>query len=79
MLDFTPEQLVAKSYSAALDSVNLINAGKPQNMTDLAWADILQRNKEHLSIQIAKTDYYAGFDMAPLVAATVSPKVAIKK
>jgi len=34
----TPEQ-IAKHYSAAMDSVNLINAGKPTDMTAEDWAD----------------------------------------
>jgi len=34
----TPEQ-IAKHYSACLDSVALINAGKPEDMTAEDWAD----------------------------------------
>ena len=65
MIDLTPEQKVAKDYSAAMDSVNLLNAGKPEDMTDEDWADTVARNKEHLEIQIAKGDYYAGYDLTP--------------
>ena len=65
MLELTPEQLVAKNYSAAMDSVNLLNAGKPEDMTDADWADCKQRNIDHLKIQIAKGDYYAGHDLTP--------------
>ena len=61
----TPEQ-IARHYSAAMDSVNLINGGKPDNMTDADWADCLSRNKEHLKIQLAKSDMYAGYDLKPL-------------
>ena len=60
----TPEE-VARSYRAALDSCNLLNAGKPEDMTDADWADTVKRNKEHLEIQIAKGDYYAGHDLTP--------------
>jgi hypothetical protein len=56
---------VARAYSAAMDSVNLLNAGKPEDMTDEDWADTVKRNKEHLEIQIAKGDYYAGYDLTP--------------
>ena len=56
---------VAKHYSAAMDSVNLLNAGKPEEMSDEDWADTVKRNKEHLEIQIAKADYYAGHDLTP--------------
>jgi hypothetical protein len=65
----TPEQ-IAKHYSAAMDSVNLINAGKPEGMTAEDWADCLSRNKEHLVIMLAK-DYWTTEDLAPLQAASV--------
>jgi len=64
----TPEQ-IAQHYSAAMDSVNLINAGKPEGMTDAEWADCLSRNKEHLKIMLAK-DYWTTEDLAPLQAAS---------
>ena len=67
MLELTPEQLVAKNYSAAMDSVNLLNAGKPEDMTDADWADCKQRNIDHLKIQIAKgAEYYGTNDLQPL-------------
>lgn len=69
MIEFT--QTPAQSYAAAMDSVNLINAGKPASMTAEDWADTLVRNKEHLALQVEKADYYAGFDMAPLQAAII--------
>ena len=65
----TPEQ-IAKHYSAALDSVALINAGKPEKMTDADWADCLSRNKEHLVIMLAK-DYWTTEDLTPLRTASV--------
>jgi hypothetical protein len=65
----TPEQ-IAKNYSAAMDSVNIINGGKPERMTDAQWADCLSRNKEHLQIMLAKT-YWTNEDLAPLQAASV--------
>ena len=67
MLELTPEQEVQRNYDAAMDSVNLINAGKPEDWygTDQDWADTVKRNKEHLEIQIAKGDYYAGYDLTP--------------
>ena len=60
----TPEE-VQRSYNASMDSVNLLNAGKPEDMTDADWADTVKRNVEHLKIQIAKGDYYAGHDLTP--------------
>ena len=65
MIELTQEQQVAQSYKAAMDSVNLLNAGKPEDMTDEDWADTVKRNKEHLEIQIAKGGYYAGYDLTP--------------
>jgi hypothetical protein len=64
MIDLTPEQ-IAQHYSAAMDSVNLINAGKPEMMTDEEWADCLARNKEHLRIMLAK-DFWTNEDLTPL-------------
>jgi hypothetical protein len=64
----TPEQ-IAQHYSAAMDSVNLINAGKPEGMTDADWTDCVARNKEHLQIMLAK-DYWTTEDLAPLQAAS---------
>ena len=60
----TPEQ-IAQHYSAAMDSVNLINGGQPEGMSDEDWADCLKRNKEHLSIMIAK-DFWTNEDLKPL-------------
>jgi anti-sigma28 factor (negative regulator of flagellin synthesis) len=65
MVELTPEQEVQKSYDAAMDSVNLLNAGQPKDMTDAEWQDCKQRNIDHLKIQIAKGEYYAGFDLKP--------------
>ena len=56
---------IAQHYSAAMDSVNLINAGKPERMSDADWADCLSRNKEHLKIMIAK-DFWTTEDLTPL-------------
>ena len=65
MIELTQEQEVQRNYDAAMDSVNLLNAGKPEDMTAEDWADTVKRNKEHLEIQIAKGDYYAGHDLTP--------------
>jgi hypothetical protein len=63
----TAEQ-IAKNYSAAMDSVNLINGEKPEGVEDADWADTIARNKEHLNIMLAK-DYWTTEDLAPLQAA----------
>ena len=69
MNEITAEQQIARHYSAAMDSVNLINAGKPEDMTDADWADTLKRNRDHLVIMLAK-DYWTNEDLAPLQAAS---------
>tara|TARA_R110000868_G_scaffold55761_2_gene173244 strand:+ start:3482 stop:3718 length:237 start_codon:yes stop_codon:yes gene_type:complete len=61
--EITAEE-IAQHYSAAMDSVNLINAvvADPD-----AYADdetVLQRNVEHLKIMLAK-DYWTTEDMTP--------------
>ena len=64
MNEITAEQ-IAKHYSAAMDSVNLINGTKPEMMTDADWADCVSRNKEHLKIMIAK-DFWTTENLTPL-------------
>ena len=69
MNELTEQQQIARHYVACMDSVNLINAGKPELMEDADWADCLSRNKEHLKIMLAK-DYWTTEDLAPLQAAS---------
>jgi len=64
----TPEQ-ISKHYSASMDSVNLITAGKPEGMSAEDWADCLSRNKEHLKIMLAK-DYWTTEDLTPFQVAS---------
>jgi len=61
---------IAQHYKAAMDSVNLINAGKPVYMDDAEWEDCLSRNKEHLKIMLAK-DFWMAEDLTPLRNAIV--------
>lgn len=69
----TPEQ-IARHYSSTMDSVNLVNGGKPQGMSDADWADVVARNKEHIQLMLDKTFWTADQDLAPFRAA-----VAVKK
>ena len=69
MTELTEQEQIAQHYSAAMDSVNLINGGKPERMTDEDWADCLSRNKEHLVLMLAK-DYWTTENLAPLQAPT---------
>ena len=68
MNELTTAEQIAKHYSACMDSVNLINAGKPERMEDAEWADTVARNKEHLNIMLAK-DFWTTEDLTPLQAA----------
>lgn len=69
MIELTEQEQIARHYSACMDSVNLINAGKPEDMEDAEWADCLSRNKEHLKIMLAK-DFWTTEDLEPLRAAS---------
>ena len=64
---------VARHLSAAMDSVNLLNAGKPEGMDDQEWTDTVARNVAHLEIMVAK-DFMQGQDLAPLNAAIAANK-----
>lgn len=65
MIELTEQEQIANHYSAAMDSVNLINAGQPEGMTDADWADTLKRNRDHLVIMLAK-DYWTTENLKPL-------------
>ena len=70
MLELTPEQEVQRNYDAAMDSVNLLNAGKPEDMTAEDWQYCKQRNIDHLKLQIAKgAEFYGEHDLTPFVEA----------
>lgn len=60
----TPEE-IAQHYRAALDSVDLINSGKPENMSEEDWEATVGRNKAHLKIILAK-DFWTDEDLTPL-------------
>jgi len=59
---------IAQHYSAALDSVNLINEIVASGDTDAESVDTIARNKEHLEIMVAK-DYWTTEDLTPLTSA----------
>ena len=64
MEDLTSEQ-IAQHYSAAMDSVALLNAGQPEGVDDADWADTVSRNVGHLEIMVAK-DFWTDEDLTPL-------------
>ena len=65
--EITAEQ-IAQHYTAMGHSVDLLNAGKPEGMTDEEWADTVSRNVEHLKIMVAK-DFWTTEDMTAANAA----------
>ena len=65
MIELTQEEQIARHYAACMDSVNLISGGKPEGMEDAEWADTVARNKEHLTIMLAK-DFWTNEDLTPL-------------
>jgi predicted Zn-dependent protease len=69
MNELTEAQQIAQHYKAALDSVALINAGKPEKMEDSEWQDCLARNKEHLKIMLTK-NFWTTEDLTPLTTAS---------
>ena len=56
---------IAQHYSAAMDSVNLINSLMDQDSRDAEEQDMVSRNVEHLQIMVAK-DFWTTEDMTPL-------------
>ena len=71
---------VAQIFSAAGDSVTLINAGKPEWETADEWKDTVKRNVEHLEIIKAykkldeKTSILSGQDFTAIDKAIVDGK-----
>ena len=56
------DEEIAQHYTAMGHSVDLLNAGKPEDMSDEDWADTVSRNVEHLKIMVAK-DFWTTEDM----------------
>jgi hypothetical protein len=71
MTDTISAEEIASHYSAAMDSVNLINAviADPEAYSD--DETVLQRNVDHLILMVAK-DFWTTEDMAPLNSAIAS-------
>lgn len=70
----TPEitaEEIAQHYTAMGHSVELLNAGKPEDMSDEDWTDTVARNVEHLQIMVAK-DFWTTEDMTAANAAITS-------
>ena len=70
VIEQTTEQQIAQTYSAALDSVNLINKilALPLSERESDWADNIKRNAEHLQ-QIAGGYYQVVKNLSICLAA----------
>ena len=68
MSDTPTTEEIASHYTAMGHSVDLLNAGKPNKMTDEEWTETVNRNKDHLRIMVAK-DYWTDEDMTAVNAA----------
>ena len=66
-MELTPQE-IAQHYSAAGDSVTLINELVSLSSRDAEQVDTVRRNVEHLEIMVA-TDYWTTEDLAPFNAA----------
>ena len=62
--EITAEQ-IAQHYSAAMDSVNLINDLMAQESRNEEEQDTVDRNVDHLEIMVAK-DFWTTEDLTPL-------------
>ena len=65
MSDTLTAEEIAAHYSAAMDSVNLINALMAQDSRTIEEQDRVDRNVDHLQIMVAK-DFWTTEDLAPL-------------
>jgi len=64
---------IAQNYSAALDSVTVINALMALDARDTEQTAEVARNVEHLELMVAK-DYWTTEDLAPLNSAITAGK-----
>jgi hypothetical protein len=68
MTDTPTAEEIAQHYIAMGHSVDLLNAGQPEDMEDADWVDTVSRNVEHLELMVAK-DFWTTEDMTAANAA----------
>jgi hypothetical protein len=73
MSDELTKEEIALSYTAMGHSVDLLNAGKPEDMEADDWTATKTRNVEHLKIMKAK-DYWTSEDMTAVDKAIADNK-----
>ena len=72
MEEITKEE-IAQNYTAMGHSVDLLNAGKPDDMEDDDWTATKARNVEHLELMVAK-DYWTDESMTAVNKAIADNK-----
>ena len=68
MTDTPTAEEIQQHYVAMGHSVELLNAGQPEGLDDVDWADCVSRNVEHLKLMVAK-DFWTTEDMTAVNAA----------
>ena len=68
MSDKITAEEIAQHYTAMGHSVDLLNAGQPEDMENDEWTDTVSRNVEHLQLMVAK-DFWTSEDMTAVNAA----------
>jgi hypothetical protein len=73
MSDEITKEEIAQNYTAMGHSVDLLNAGKPDDMEADEWTATKARNVEHLELMKAK-DYWTSEDMTAVDKAIADNK-----
>ena len=73
MSDEITSEEIAANYTAMGHSVDLLNAGKPDDMEADEWTATKARNVEHLELMVAK-DYWTSEDMTAVNKAIADNK-----
>jgi len=73
MSDTPTTEEIAQNYTAMGHSVDLLNAGKPDDMEADEWTATKARNVEHLELMVAK-DYWTDEDMTAVNKAIADNK-----
>lgn len=75
-LDTPSADEIAQHYTAALDSVNLINELVAKASLDAEELDTVDRNVRHLEIMLGR-DYWTDEDLTPFSDAVAAGKAAL--
>lgn len=62
---------IQRAYNACLDSVGLLQRGKPEDMDQEQWIKIVEANTGHLKLMLEKDFWTSDFDLKPLQDASL--------